>query len=207
MAILAQEQDRLAGRLAEIRPHLDERQWRLLLGAEARAIGQGGVKLVAKAAGASADTVSRGARELEAGIEPDGRVRRKGAGRPAVEDADPGLVRALEALVDPESRGDPESPLRWTTKSTSHLADELTAQGHPATAVTVARLLRQAGYSLQGNAKTVEGKQHPDRDAQFRYINAQVVAFQAAGDPVISVDTKKRSWSATSPMAGQSGSP
>jgi len=109
-----------------------------------------------------------------------------------VEEADPGLVRALQALVDPESRGDPESPLRWTTKSTSHLAGELAAQGHAVTAVTVARLLRQAGYSLQGNAKTVEGKQHPDRDAQFRYINAQVVAFQAAGDPVISVDTKKK---------------
>jgi len=192
MAILGQEQDRLAGRLAEIRPHLDERQWRLLLGAEARAIGRGGVKLVAKTAGASADTVSRGARELESGIEPDGRVRRKGAGRPAVEEADPGLMPALEALVDPESRGDPESPLRWTTKSTSRLAGELAAQGHAVTGVTVARLLRQAGYSLQGNAKTVEGKQHPDRDAQFRYISAQVVAFQAAGDPVISVDTKKK---------------
>ena len=192
MAILAQEQDRLAGRLAEIRPHLDERQWRLLLGAEARAIGRGGVKLVAKAAGASADTVSRGVRELESGIEPDGRVRRKGAGRPAVEEADPGLVPALDALVDPESRGDPESPLRWTTKSTSHLAGELAARGYAVTAVTVARLLKQAGYSLQGNAKAVEGKQHPDRDAQFRYINAQVAAFQSAGDPVISVDTKKK---------------
>jgi Rhodopirellula transposase DDE domain len=192
MAILAQEQDRLAARLAEIRPHLDERQWRLLLGAEARAIGRGGVKLVAKAAAASADTVSRGAGELESGIEPDGRVRRKGAGRPAVEEADPGLVPALDALVDPESRGDPESPLRWTTKSTSHLAGELAARGYAVTAVTVARLLKQAGYSLQGNAKTVEGKQHPDRDAQFRYINAQVAAFQSAGDPVISVDTKKK---------------
>jgi len=192
MAISAQEQDRLAGRLAEIRPHLDERQWRLLLGAEARAIGRGGAKLVARVAGASADTVSRGARELESGIEPDGRVRRKGAGRPSVEEADLGLVGALEALVDPESRGDPESPLRWTTKSTSHLADELAAQGHAVTAVTAARLLKQAGYSLQGNAKTVEGKQHPDRDAQFRYINAQVSAFQAASDPVISVDTKKK---------------
>ena len=192
MAITAQDQDRLTGRLAEIRPHLDERQWRLLLGAEARAIGRGGVKLVAAAVGASADTVARGARELEAGIEPDGRVRRRGAGRPAVEDADPGLVRALEALVDPESRGDPESPLRWTTKSTSHLAGELAAQGHEVAARTVARLLGEAGYSLQGNAKSVEGKQHPDRDAQFRYISAQVVAFQAAGDPVISVDTKKK---------------
>src|SRR6266705_1912172 len=145
MAIMGQDQDRLTGRLAEIRPHLDERQWRLLRGAEARAIGLGGVKLVAAAVGASADTVARGARELEAGIEPDGRVRRKGAGRPAVEDADPGLVRALEALVDPEARGDPESPLRWTTKSTSHLAGELAAAGHEVAARTVARLLGEAG--------------------------------------------------------------
>ena len=109
-----------------------------------------------------------------------------------MEEADPGLVPALDALVDPESRGDPESPLRWTAKSTSHLAGELAARGYAVTAVTVARLLKQAGYSLQGNAKTVEGKQHPDRDAQFRYINAQVPAFQSAGDPVISVDTKKK---------------
>lgn len=192
MAITAQDQDRLASRLGEIRPHLDERAWRLLLGAEARAIGRGGVKLVAGVVGVSADTVGRGARELEAGIEPDGRVRRAGAGRPAVEEADPALVPALEALVDPGSRGDPESPLRWTTKSTSHLAGELAKEGHRVTDRTVARLLRQAGYSLQGNAKTIEGKQHPDRDAQFRYINAQVGAFQAAGDPVISVDTKKK---------------
>lgn len=192
MAITAQDQDRLASRLGEIRPHLDERAWRLLLGAEARAIGRGGVKLVAGVVGVSADMVGRGARELEAGIEPDGRVRRAGAGRPAVEEADPALVPALEALVDPGSRGDPESPLRWTTKSTSHLAGELAKAGHRVTDRTVARLLRQAGYSLQGNAKTIEGKQHPDRDAQFRYINAQVGAFQAAGDPVISVDTKKK---------------
>jgi len=182
----------LAGRLAEIRPHLNEQQWRLLLGAEARAIARGGAKAVASAVGASPDTVSRGARELEQGVEPDGRVRRRGAGRPAVEEAAPGLVSALEALVDPGSRGDPESPLRWTTKSTSHLAGELARAGYEVADRTVARLLRQAGYSLRGNAKTIEGKQHPDRDAQFRYIAAQVVAFQAQGDPVISVDTKKK---------------
>jgi hypothetical protein len=192
MAIMAVDRDRLAGRLAEIRPHLNERQWRLLLGAEARAIGRGGVKLVASAVGASADTVSRGARELEAGMEPDGRVRGTGAGRPAVEEADPALVEALEALVDPGSRGDPESPLRWTTRSTSHLAGELVKAGHQVTDRTVARLLKRAGYSLQGNAKTVEGRQHPDRDTQFRYIIAQVAVFQAGGDPVISVDTKKK---------------
>jgi transposase len=192
MAITVGEQERLAGKLAEIRPHLDERQWRLVLGAEARAIGRGGIKLVAEVAGVSADTVGRGAGELEAGIEPDGRVRRKGAGRPAVEEADPGLVAALEALVDPGSRGDPMSPLRWTTKSTGRLAGELSAQGTQVAARTVARLLKENGYSLQGNAKTIEGSQHPGRDAQFRYIASQVEAFQAAGDPVISVDTKKR---------------
>jgi hypothetical protein len=192
MAIAAPLEEQLAARLAEIRPYLDERQWRLLLGAEARALGRGGIKLVARVVGASADTVGRGARELEQGVEPDGRVRLKGAGRPAVEEADPGLARALEALVDPETRGDPMSPLKWTTKSTSHLADELTGQGHRASPRTVARLLKEADYSLQGNAKTVEGKQHADRDAQFRYINSQVVAFQAAGDPVISVDCKKK---------------
>ena len=157
----AQEQDRLAGRLAEIRPHLNERQWRLLLGAEARAIGRGGVKLVAKSAGASADTVSRGARELEAGIEPDGRVRRTGAGRPAVEEADPGLVPALEALVDPETRGDPESPLRWTAKSTSRLADELAAQGHAVTGRTVARLLEAGRLQPAGQRQDRRGEAAP----------------------------------------------
>jgi hypothetical protein len=192
MAIAALEQDRLVSRLAEIRPHLDERAWRLLLGAEARAIGRGGAKLVATAVGASPDTVSRGVRELESGIVPDGRVRGPGAGRPAAEGGDPGLVPALTALVDPATRGDPDSPLRWTTKSTSRLAEELTGQGHPVTARTVARLLKKNDYSLQGNAKTIEGRAHPDRDAQFRYINTQVVAFQGEGEPVISVDTKKK---------------
>ena len=182
----------MAARLGEIRPFLDERAWRLLLGAEARAIGYGGMKLVAAAAKAKADTVSRGAHELESGVVPDGRVRAPGAGRPSARAADPGLVPALEELVAAETRGDPQSALRWTTKSTSHLADELTGAGHEVSSVTVGRLLKAAGYSLQGNAKTVEGKQHPDRDAQFRYINEQVSAFQAAGDPVISVDAKKK---------------
>ena len=182
----------MAARLAEIRPFLDERAWRLLLGAEARAIGFGGMKLVAAAAKAKADTVSRGAHELESGARPDGRVRAPGAGRPSAQAADPGLSPALEGLVAPETRGDPESALRWTTKSTSHLAGELTRAGHEVSSVTVGRLLKAAGYSLQGNAKTVEGRQHPDRDAQFGYINEQVAAFQATGDPVISVDAKKK---------------
>jgi hypothetical protein len=192
MSITAVEQDRMAARLAEIRPFLDERAWRLLLGAEARAIGYGGMKIVAAAAKAKADTVSRGAHELKSGIVPDGRVRAVGAGRPAAAVADPGLVAALEGLVAPETRGDPESSLRWTTKSTSRLADELSKAGHEVSSDTVGRLLKQSGYSLQGNAKTVEGTQHPDRDAQFRYINTQVSAFQATGDPGISVDAKKK---------------
>jgi hypothetical protein len=192
MSITVAEQDRMAARLAEIRPFLDERAWRLLLGAEARAIGYGGKKLVAAAAKAKADTVSRGVHELEAGAVPGGRVRAPGAGRPSAGAVDPELVPALRELVDPETRGDPESALRWTTKSTAHLADELTSAGHQVGSLTVGRLLKQDGYSLQGNAKTVEGKQHPDRDAQFQYINAQVSAFQATGDPVLSVDAKKK---------------
>jgi hypothetical protein len=122
----------------------------------------------------------------------DGRVRAPGAGRKPVEHHDPELWPALDRLVDPETRGDPMSRLRWTTKSTVKLADELTAQGHRVGPDTVARLLKDHDYSLQGNAKTIEGRQHPDRDAQFRYLNDQVTAFLAAGLPVISVDTKKK---------------
>jgi hypothetical protein len=182
----------LAGVLAEVAPVLDERARRLLLGAGARQLGRGGIKLIAAATGAAADTVGKGAVELEAGIVPDGRVRAKGAGRKPVEVTDPGLWPVLDRLVDPETRGDPMSRLRWTTKSTVKLADELTAQGHRVGPNTVARLLKDHDYSLQGNAKTIEGRQHPDRDAQFRYLNEQVTAFLAAGLPVISVDTKKK---------------
>jgi len=182
----------MAARLGEIKPFLDERAWRLLLGAEARAIGFGGMKVVAGAAKAKADTVSRGVHELESGIAPDGRVRAAGAGRPRSEDVDPTLVSALVELVAPETRGDPESALLWTTKSTTKLAAELNRAGHEVGPLKVGRLLKKAGYSLRGNAKTVEGKQHPDRDAQFRYINAQVASFQDSGDPAISVDAKKK---------------
>src|ERR1019366_542489 len=178
--------------LTEIRPHLDERQWRLLLGAAARALGRGGIGGVARLAVVHPDAVGRGARELERGIEPDGRVRRAGAGRPAATRTDPGLVTAVRALVDPQTRGDPESPLRWTTKSTANLADALTAAGHRVSPDTVGRLLKADGFSLQGNAKTVEGAQHPDRDGQFRHINELVSAFQGAGEPVISVDSKEK---------------
>src|SRR5271170_1277588 len=182
----------LAAKFAVIFPHLDERQRRLLMGAEARSLGHGGIRLVARAAGAREATVSLGASELESGAEPLGRVRRPGGGRKRAADLDPGLLPALLALVEPDERGDPMSPLRWTVKSTRNLAGELTAQGHRVSADTVGDLLRAEGFSLQGNAKTLEGQRHPDRDAQFRYINEQVKAHQDTADPVISVDTKKK---------------
>ena len=192
MAEMAGFAETFAAALAEVAVVLDERARRLLMGAGARQLGRGGIKLIAAATGASADTVGRGAAELEAGIVADGRVRAKGAGRKPVEHHDPGLWSALDKLVDPQTRGDPMSRLRWTTKSTVRLAEELTAQGHPTGSDTVARLLKEHDYSLQGNAKTIEGKQHPDRDAQFRYLNDQVSVFLAEGSPVISVDTKKK---------------
>jgi hypothetical protein len=182
----------LATKFETIFPHLDERQRRLLLGAEARALGHGGIRLVARAAGVREATVSLGVDELDSGAEPLGRARRLGGGRKRAADLDPGLRPALLALVEPDERGDPVSPLRWTTKSTRKLAAELTAQGHKVSADTVGSLLREEGFSLQGNAKTIEGRRHPDRDAQFRCINEQVKAHQDAGDPVISVDTKKK---------------
>ncbi len=182
----------LAVKFAEILPHLDERQRRLLMGAEARSLGHGGIRLVARAAGVREATVSLGVDELDSGAEPLGRARRPGGGRKRLSDLDAGLRPALLALVEPDERGDPMSPLRWTTKSTRNLAAELTRQGHRVGADTVGDLLRAEGFSLQGNAKTIEGQRHPDRDAQFRYINEQVRAHQDAGDPVISVDTKKK---------------
>ncbi len=185
-------EESLAAKFTVLFPHLDERQRRLLMGAEARALGHGGIRLVARAAGVREATVALGVTELDSGAEPLGRARRAGGGRKRVAEVDPGLRPALLALVEPGTRGDPMSPLRWTTKSTRHLAAELTRQGHRISADTVADVLREEGFSLQGNAKTIEGRQHPDRDAQFRYISGQVAGHLAAGQPVISVDTKKK---------------
>src|SRR5712671_3697397 len=182
----------LAAKFAAIFPHLDERQRRLLMGAEARVLGHGGIRLVARAAGVREATVALGVTELDSGAEPLGRARRPGGGRKRVAEADPGLRPALLALVDPGTRGDPMSPLRWTTKSTRNLAAGLTRQGHRVSADTVGDVLRVEGFSLQGNAKTIEGRQHPDRDAQFRYISEQAKSHQHAADPVISVDIKKK---------------
>src|SRR6266478_4896930 len=156
-------QEMLAAKYGSIFPHLDERQRRLLLGAEARALGHGGIRLVARAAGVREATVSLGVDELESGAEPLGRARRQGGGRKPLADTDPGLVPALLALVEADERGDPMTPLRWTTKSTRNLAGELTTAGHPVSADTVDKLLHEQGFSLQGNAKTIEGKRHPDR--------------------------------------------
>jgi hypothetical protein len=182
----------LAAKFQALLPHLDERQRRLAIGAEARSLGHGGIRLVAAAAGVREGTVSRGVTELESGQPLLGRVRRPGGGRKKATEVDPGLQPALLALVEPDERGDPMSPLRWTTKSTRKLAAELTRQGHRVCADTVAGLLREEGFSLQANAKTIEGSQHPDRDAQFRYLNEQARHHRDAGDPVISVDTKKK---------------
>jgi hypothetical protein len=182
----------LSSKFEVIFPHLDERQRRLLMGAEARVLGHGGIRAVARAAGVREATVSAGVAELEAGAEPLGRVRRPGGGRKRAAVADPGLRPALLALVEPDSRGDPMSPLRWTTKSTRRLAAELARQGHGVSADTVGDLLREEGFSLQANSRTIEGKRHPDRDAQFRYISEQVKDHQDTADPVVSVDTKKK---------------
>jgi hypothetical protein len=197
----------LAAKFGSIFPHLDERQRRLLLGAEARVLGHGGIRLVAAAAGVREATVSLGASELESGAEPLGRARRRGGGRKPLAQTDPGLVPALLALVEPEERGDPMSPLRWTIKSTRTLAGELTAAGHRVSADTVDKLLHAQGFSLQANAKTIEGRQHPDRDGQFRYISGQARAFQDAGDPVISVDAKKKEQLGNYENAGRAWRP
>ncbi len=192
MAIGAEVEAVLRGKFDSLFPHLDERQRRLAMGAEARSLGHGGIKAVARAAGASPTTVARGVAELEAGGDPLDRVRLPGAGRKPQTVKDPGLVAALLSLVEPAERGDPMSPLRWTTKSLRTLAAELGTGGHPVSAWTVANLLHGQGFSLQANSKQVEGAAHPDRDGQFAYLNDQSVQHLAAGQPVISVDTKKK---------------
>jgi hypothetical protein len=184
--------DELSFFFEEVLPYLDERQRRITVGAAARALGHGGVKAVAGASGLSLSTVQHGALAVDAGIEPSDRVRASGAGRPRAEKSMPGLMSALDNLVEPDSRGDPGCALRWTTKSTRTLADELTRQGFSITHSVVATLLADMGYSLQAAQKSAEGTEHPDRDAQFRYLSDMVDQFRTCGQPVISVDTKKK---------------
>lgn len=181
-----------------LKPFLDERVRRLWAGTEARVLGRGGLAAVAAATGLSRDTIRGGMQPAQGGggkalaALAGARLRRVGGGRKRLVDKDVTLLRDLEALVDPVTRGDPQSPLRWTSKSTRKLAEELQARGHPIEARTVAGLLTELGYSLQALRKTREGAAHPDRDAQFVYINEQTQAFQARGYPVVSVDAKKK---------------
>jgi len=160
---------------------------------EALSLGHGGISAVSQACGLSRKAIAKGIQEIETGTAPPpGRIRQPGAGRKRITDHDPRLVGALERLIDPETRGDPESPLRWTCKSTRTLSAQLTRKEHPISHMKVAQLLHEQGYSLQGNRKTKEGIDHPDRDAQFRHINTRVKRALAKGTPVISVDTKKK---------------
>lgn len=179
-----------------VAPELDERRRRQWAAAEARDLGHGGVSLVAQATGLARSTIHAGLRDLRASSRERQRtaaqIRRPGGGRRPLTATDPALLSALVALIEPTTRGDPESPLRWTCKSTAQLAGELTQQRHPVSPRTVATLLTQAGYSLQANRKTREGTAHPDRDAQFHYLNALIACCQRDGEPAVSVDTKKK---------------
>ena len=174
-------------------PHLDERTRRLMAANEAVSLGYGGVSVVRRACGLSRKAIAKGIREIQGGSRPlVGRVRRPGAGRKSITQSDPRLVQTLEALIDAQTRGDPESALRWICKSTRAIARELGKQKHPVSHMKVAQMLHDLDYSLQGNRKTEEGADHPDRDAQFRHINAAVKKCLRQGIPVISVDTKKK---------------
>jgi hypothetical protein len=186
--------ERLKQKFSVLFTYLDERQRRVAAAVEARSLGHGGITAVAQATGMSRPSIHKGLGELtqrKPGV-PLGRSRKSGAGRKPLRKSDPAIVEALDRLVDPDTRGDPMSPLRWTCKSTRQLAQTLTATGHPISHRVVGELLASMGYSLQANVKTKEGTSHPDRDAQFRYINKQVRRFLAGGLPVISVDTKKK---------------
>jgi hypothetical protein len=196
----------IRGKFEALRPYLDERRRRLWAAAEAMALGHGGITTVAAATGLQRATIRVGLRELQSrpstSTEPEPepvavaeaaqRVRAAGGGRKPLTAEDPTLVRDLEALVEPTTRGDPMSPLRWTCKSTRQLATELVRQGHRVSHTTVAEVLHALNYSLQATRKTQEGSQHPDRDAQFTYLNQQTRAFQQRGQPVISVDCKQK---------------
>ncbi len=182
-----------------LKPFLDEQKKRLFVAAEAISLGEGGISIVSRATGISRDTISKGCKELESGTTggigtsvPEGNIRAPGGGRKKSIDKDPTLLSDLENLIEPTIRGDPESPLRWASKSARKLAEELVKMGHKVTHARVADMLHMLGYSLQANRKTIEGTSHPDRDQQFNHINETCKAFQEEGQPVVSVDTKKK---------------
>lgn len=187
-------EDEIKRKFVALAPNMDERVTRLWAAAEATVLGHGGIAMVERATGLSRTTIRAGMVELRDGATQEDvvQVRRAGGGRPTIEQTSPGIIEALEALVDPVTRGDPMSPLRWTSKSTRKLAEELGASGYPISPQKVGELLRDCGYSLQATQKTLEGASHPDRNEQFEYINARVDAFHGRGSPVISVDTKKK---------------
>jgi hypothetical protein len=195
--VLVQQSD-IQRRFDSLSPFLDERMRRLVAAAESQAVGYGGVSTVARATGVSRRAITAGMKELrrrkKAIQTPPAppRIRREGAGRKRTIDKDPSLLADLDRLVDPVTRGDPESPLRWTCKSVRRLAEELQQEGHAVSYQTVAELLHALDYSLQANQKTLEGRQHADRDAQFEYINRKAERYLKQGEPVISVDTKKK---------------
>ena len=187
-----QSEQKIAEKLAIVLPHLNEKQRRLLIAAEARTLGWGGISQVAKATGVSRVTIHKALAEIESKKIIAERIRKPGGGRKDITEYYPNILEKLESLVDPVTRGDPRSPLRWTCKSTRQLSQELARKGHAISNVTVADLLHRLDYSLQANAKTLEGASHPDRDAQFQYINSRVREFLRRHQPVISVDTKKK---------------
>ncbi len=201
------DDQRLAQKLAAILPHLNEKQRRVLLAAEARALGRGGITRVARAAGVTRATIHTALHEQTDPLSTAERVRRSGGGRKKTRDRDPTLVADLEALVNPDTRGDPMSPLRWTCKSTRQLATALQQRGHQVSERLVRTLLHEAHYSLQANAKTREGRHHTDRDAQFQYLNERVKQFVAQDWPVVSVDAKKKELVGTFKNGGREWQP
>src|SRR5712691_133229 len=187
------EEEAIRQRFERVTGELNERTRRLVAGSEAMALGWGGISAVSRATGLSRKVISQGIKDLQKGKGVgEGRIRRKGGGRKKTVSKDPSLQEELERLVEPVARGDPESPLRWTCKSVRKLARELMEQGHQVSHELVSQLLHELGYSLQSTRKTREGGEHPDRDAQFEQINAQAEAYLSTGDPVLSVDAKKK---------------
>lgn len=192
LCCMGSDYGRLKEKLSVLLPSLNEKQKRLLVGAEATAIGYGGIKLLSEMTGMSRNTVAKGVREFMSGDEVGSRIRSEGSGRKKLTIKHPEIKQCIEQIIEPSTRGDPESPLRWTCKSVRNISDFLEKEGYSVSRQSVARILHEMEYSLQGNRKTKEGEDHPDRDQQFRFINRMCKRYLSNGDPVISVDTKKK---------------